>query len=110
MPVGDRRLPAGKMAATVAAVGVAVDDGSIVDIVQRQVAGALLAEGAEALRGVKTGHRDQRRQFFLIVKGIPRCFALGIGVGAFDDIEHSDLAGQMMSAQSALVTFHHPIG
>ncbi len=39
MPVGDRRLPAGKMAAAVAAVGVAVDDGSIVDIVQRQVAG-----------------------------------------------------------------------
>lgn len=49
MPVGDRRLPAGKMAAAVAAVGVAVDDGSIVDIVQRQVAGAALAESAEAL-------------------------------------------------------------
>ena len=61
MPVGDRRLPAGKMAAAVAAVGVAVDDGSIVDIVQRQVAGAALAKSAEALGGVETGHRDQRR-------------------------------------------------
>ena len=47
MPVGDRRLPAGKWAA-VAAVGVAVDDGSIVDIVQRRSRGSL-AESAEAL-------------------------------------------------------------
>jgi hypothetical protein len=35
---------------------------------------------------------------------------LGIGVGAFDDIEHSDLDEQMIGAQGALVSFHHPIG
>jgi hypothetical protein len=35
---------------------------------------------------------------------------LGIGVGAFDDIEHSDLDGQMIERTSALVSFHHPIG
>lgn len=33
MPVGDGRLPAGKMTAAVAAIGVAVDDGGIADIV-----------------------------------------------------------------------------
>lgn len=96
MPVDDRRLPAGKMVASVATVGVAVGDDSTVDIVQHQVAGVFLVKGAEVLRGVKTGHKDQRRQFFLIVKDILRCFALGIGVGAFDDIKYSDLDEQMI--------------
>lgn len=84
------------MVVVVVVVGVVVDDGSIVDIVQCQVVGVVFVESVEVLGGVEIGYRDQCWQFFLIVKGILCCFVLGIGVGVFDDIEYSDFDEQMM--------------